>query len=433
MNMDNHTVDPMTKCSVTNSTSGSAVKPEAAADDVTRLLWTVCGPTLLVLGVVGNVLILVTVTQRRMRGSSTFVYLSAMAVIDLLVLVTGFTFNWLEGAGYVTVKKLSPAACKMEKFLDYTTGDAAIWCRVAFTLDRLVAVLMPLYTGRACGRPMSARLYVIIASVAAVAKNAHVLVTRGAEYKRLPVCGTTHYQTTLVDVCGYTNKQFSYFEQFVRPWLAFALVTAAPFLLIAVCNSLIVVALVRRRHKMSARLSAVSQNEQHLIQLTVMCVAASALFLVCTLPSILMLIGKPYWNVPKGKNPAYQVWKAVSNILFYVTFSANFFLYCMSGHRFRVTLRRVLCRWFCCVDDARQSRLTAASTRTWTATQRHATTLTVTALPNTVNDDPQLKPVGSDARLVSTGDDRLTTVTSFTDHHHQSSNQLSTDVSAANI
>ena len=104
------------------------------------------------------------------------------------------------------LQNLSPAACKMEKFLDYTTGDAAIWCRVAFTLDRLVAVLMPLYTGPACGRPMSAKFYVIVASVAAVAKNAHVLVTRGAEYKKLAVCG---YQTTLVDVCGYTNKQFS--------------------------------------------------------------------------------------------------------------------------------------------------------------------------------------------------------------------------------
>jgi len=102
--MDNHTVDPMTTCSITNSTSGSAVKPEVAVDDVTRLLWTVCGPTLLVVGVVGNVLILVTVIQRSMRGTSTCVYLSAMAVVDLLVLATGFTFNWLEGAGYVTVK-----------------------------------------------------------------------------------------------------------------------------------------------------------------------------------------------------------------------------------------------------------------------------------------------------------------------------------------
>jgi len=99
--MDNQTV---TNCSVSNSTSGSGEKPEAAADDVTRLLWTVCGPTLLVVGGVGNVLILATMTQRRMKGTSTCVYLCAMAVVDLMVLSTGLTFNWLEGAEYVTVK-----------------------------------------------------------------------------------------------------------------------------------------------------------------------------------------------------------------------------------------------------------------------------------------------------------------------------------------
>jgi len=104
-------------------------------------------------------------------------------------------------------------ACKLEKFLDYTTGDAAIWCRVAFTLDRLVAVSRPLYTGRACGRPLSARVYVVAACVAAVAKNAHVLVTRGAEYRTVTVCGpingTMLSQTTLVDVCGYTSQQYA--------------------------------------------------------------------------------------------------------------------------------------------------------------------------------------------------------------------------------
>ena len=98
----------------------------------------------------------------------------------------------------------------MGKFLDYTTGDSAVWCRVLFTIDRLVAVLVPLYVGRACGRPMSARIYVAVACVAAVTKNAHVLATRGAEYDTLPVCsnGTLQYETVLVDVCGYPNEQY---------------------------------------------------------------------------------------------------------------------------------------------------------------------------------------------------------------------------------
>jgi len=95
----------------------------------------------------------------------------------------------------------------------------------------------------------------------------------------------------------------------VRPWLAFVSVSAVPFVVIAVCNSLIVGALVVRRRKAlhAVRASSGHAGDKNFVQLAVMCVAASGLFLVCSLPSIILLIGKPYWNVPPDKNPAYQV------------------------------------------------------------------------------------------------------------------------------
>jgi len=102
--VDNDTLELVTSCSVGNSTSGSAAETKLWSHDVTTLLWAVGGPTLLVVGVVGNVLILVTMTRRRMRGTSTSVYLSAMAVLDLMVLAAGLTPNWLDGAGYLAVK-----------------------------------------------------------------------------------------------------------------------------------------------------------------------------------------------------------------------------------------------------------------------------------------------------------------------------------------
>ena len=110
------------------------------------------------------------------------------------------------------------------------------------------------------------------------------------------------------------------FEVYVRPWLAFTLVSAVPFVVIAVCNSLIIAALVVQRRKLKLIRSSVqtpsSHNDKHFVQLAVMCVAASGLFLLCSLPSILLLIGKPNWNVPKGKNPAYQVCSSPYSQLF---------------------------------------------------------------------------------------------------------------------
>jgi len=68
------------------------------------MLWSYVGPSIFAVGVVGNVLILVAMAQRRMRGTSTCVYLQCMAVADLAVLLTGMIPEWLDARKIVTVK-----------------------------------------------------------------------------------------------------------------------------------------------------------------------------------------------------------------------------------------------------------------------------------------------------------------------------------------
>lgn len=100
----------------------------------------------------------------------------------------------------------------MEKFLDYSTGDAAVWIRVAFTIDRFIAVLFPLYAGRCCGRASAARGHVVFTVAAALLKNFHIFWTCGAEYRTTYVCGaaingssdgTSLVTTTTVENCAF--------------------------------------------------------------------------------------------------------------------------------------------------------------------------------------------------------------------------------------
>lgn len=67
---------------------------------------------------------------------------------------------------------------------------------MAFTIDRLVAVTMPLYSGCYCGRASSAKIYIFAACVVAVAKDLHIFWTRGAQYAVVPTC--TDNQTTII-------------------------------------------------------------------------------------------------------------------------------------------------------------------------------------------------------------------------------------------
>ena len=90
-----------------------------------------------------------------------------------------------------------------------------------------------------------------------------------------------------------------------------------------------------------------STSDKTFYQMTIMCLSASFLFLITTTPSIMLLIGKPYWLVPGEPNEAYDIAKAINNQLVYFNHSINFFLYCVTGQRFRMELVKM----FRCGDN----------------------------------------------------------------------------------
>jgi len=143
--------------------------------------------------------------------------------------------------------------CKLEKFSFYTSSDTSIWICVLFTLDRFVAVCFPLRRRTAVSRPSRAKYFAAGALVAAVGKNLHVMWTRGPEFNARPPSTDSGWTTmtpedlvlVLVRVCGSPTPGYRWFETYVRPWIAFSVISALPFCVIVVCNVFIVHALVR--------------------------------------------------------------------------------------------------------------------------------------------------------------------------------------------
>lgn len=109
-----------------------------------RSLWVWMSPFIFVLGMMGNALILAVMRRRRMRGTTTSVYLPLIALTDILVLICGIIPEYLEAALSIKFKELHPVTCKLEKFSFYTMADTSIWILVLFTFDRFVAVVLPL-------------------------------------------------------------------------------------------------------------------------------------------------------------------------------------------------------------------------------------------------------------------------------------------------
>lgn len=276
----------------------------------------------------------------RYSGTNVRAYMMMMALFDCLVLLFTIPPEWFESVGLFTFKELSPVTCRVEKFIQYTAGDASVWILCAFTVDRALAVASPLMRRHRC-LPRHAWITCFALSALAVAKNTHVFWTRGAEFTaRNSTNGTVVMK--LVKNCGQPPP-FDNYEQYLRPWIAFSLLSVLPFCIIASSNVVIILTLMKSR-RLQKRAGG-GKQDTNFRQTTIMCLSVSAAFLVTVTPTIILLIGKPYWRGRTAKpsaKTAYDIAKAINNQLFCVNHSINFWLYCITGEAFRDELRRVL-------------------------------------------------------------------------------------------
>ena len=297
-------------------------------DDVSAItwnqyIWIYTLPVIFLVGVFGNILTILVMHRERMRGTATSVYLTLMAVADTAVLVTGMIPEWLIQTRIKDIAEIHQWLCKFERFLFYTSGDVAIWILVAFTCDRCIAVCFPFKKREYC-TPRRAYLTCLIILIVAFVKNLHIFWTRGVVYKG----------EEFIENCG-KPQPYTSFEKKIRPWIVMVLVSLGPFIIIFVCNVMIIRQLLSSRRM---RHSTAPVQQRAFTQTTAMCMSTSFAFLILITPSIVLLIGKPYWTNSAEPNMAYDIAKAVNNQLMFLNHSINFCLYCLTGARFREEL-----------------------------------------------------------------------------------------------
>ena len=92
----------------TNSTTLSpSGRNKGPSDADYYFVWVYVSPWILLIGVAGNILTLLVMSRRRLRGSSTCVYLSAMAIADCLALLFRIPPEFFEAAELFIFKNLS--------------------------------------------------------------------------------------------------------------------------------------------------------------------------------------------------------------------------------------------------------------------------------------------------------------------------------------
>ena len=118
---------------------------ESPEEILGQQLWIFISPFLFIIGVFGNLTSLFILSGKSFKRSSVSFSLSALAVVDTGVLVTSLLRHWISHVADIDIRVLfGHAGCKIHVLLSYYLAQLSSWTLVLVTTERAMSVIDPL-------------------------------------------------------------------------------------------------------------------------------------------------------------------------------------------------------------------------------------------------------------------------------------------------
>lgn len=303
-------------------------------------------PTVVILGVVGNVLNMAVLTQRWMKSSTNF-YLSALAFFDITYLLCCL---YLSLKHYKVVNEAPWYIYTRLPFVRPLTdvcSNSAVWLTVTFTVERYIGVCHPMKGKRWC-TPQRAKYMIIIVCFAAA------IITFPEFFAWRPVdkVDLVDNQTVSTLEAGYTLFALHPAYSVGYNYVCQALFTFLPLLLLLFFNILLIRAVMRAtRRRESLAIVQNDRQERHQreqIKITVMLISVVIVFLFCQLPqasmNVIIATLTQRGELVGSRRIRCVITNNYLNLLVMINSTANFFLYSFFSNKFRRTFHRLFCR-----------------------------------------------------------------------------------------
>ncbi|KAK6176099.1 hypothetical protein SNE40_014448 [Patella caerulea] len=282
-------------------------------------------PTNVLVGLMGNFLALAVFTASHQRHLSSSGYLAALACADNLFLVSLFV-TWLDGIRPIL---MSDGSCRVIIFITYISSFLSVWYVVCFTSERYIAICHSLRAPMILGKLSEKAVVIVLVILACLLYNFALWTTSVAQYRGRPIC----------------ISDDTYFELMnIVTWIDTAITMIIPFLLILFMNLRIVWCVFmyqsKRRSILQTHTTAVKNTSQMRITRTLLLVSTT--FLVLNLPSHVIRLEQLIIS-HRGPVPLYKMLiQELTQLIYYSTFSVNFFLYAIYGKHFKRSLKIML-------------------------------------------------------------------------------------------
>ena len=313
----------------------------------------VCGMIICVLGMIGNILSVIVLSQRVM-SSSTYSYLSALAMSDTVFLF--FTMllllkdtdkplkdgtAWQDPVYYIKMFPIvHPAAV--------TFQVTSIWLTLAFTVDRYIMICHPFSAERWCSISR-ARKTIVFLIILSVLYN----IPRFLEYEVIEEEIPPMLNITFPSIVKYRLTKLGsseLFRELNHSWLYLICVAGLPFISLAVLNTFLMFAVFASRKK-GIQLNA---KERRRNDTTVMLIGVIVIFLVCQGPA---LVSRMVWALNVNvytTSLSWNIFSEISNFLVLLNSAINIVPYYFFGKKFRRQFWRLFCKCLLTKEEIRK-------------------------------------------------------------------------------
>ena len=310
-------------------------------DLITYYLLGIGGLTVCCFGLIGNILSLIVLSHRTMK-SSTYSYLSALAVCDFLVLIFTIVllvkdverpvkgenkWPWADGIYPYLFPYVHPAAFSFQVI--------SIWLTLAFTVDRYLMICHPFSAEPYC-TVSRARKVIVGLFVGGLIFN----IPKFFEYETLPVPMPITNETKVV--CDLTEfGRSTIFRELYHSWLYIICICGVPFVILAVLNSFLMHAVRVSRQ----RGQEINSAEKKRNDTTIMLIGVVVIFFLCQMPA---LVSRTIWAFDSNPRHSFKklslyTMNEIGNFLIVLNSSINIVPYYFFGRRFRRQFWKLFC------------------------------------------------------------------------------------------
>ncbi|KAL4235770.1 hypothetical protein ACF0H5_004162 [Mactra antiquata] len=292
-------------------------------------------------GLVGNCLSMLTWSRGCHRDTSTAVILTALAVADTVVLLLPALEFWLATVMGMWIRLENIVTCKLFGFSSYFGPSLSSWIIVLVTAERFVSIWFPVKVRFVCTR-LKVKIIILFMCIIIAGIYSPFLVF-------MKLFDTTDY--TMMETNG-TNQTFrkcdtlenGTFHQIYFPiwmWMDLCILFMIPFVIIVLGNSLVLYKILKSRQILIREGRYLSYRTRIANSFTIRAIAISITFLVCLLP---VTTHEVYLIHTGDRLP--MVAYSLIHILLYANSAFNFILYCAIGSGFRKDLKKVISNLF---------------------------------------------------------------------------------------